>query len=196
MFTGIVTEIGSICSIIRDDDTLIEILVAFETEKIVLGTSISCAGVCLTVTDKRPGRFFVGVSSETLSRTTIGSWREGTKVNIEKSMIVGGEIAGHLVSGHVDGIGKLSEKFRDGGSIRMLFEAPHNIVHLIAEKGSITIDGASMTVNSVTGNKFGVNIIEHTLKETTLGNLNVGDGVNIEVDILARYIERLLKKRD
>ena len=150
----------------------------------------------MTVTDKRPGRFFVGVSSETLSRTTIGSWREGTKVNIEKSMIVGGEIAGHLVSGHVDGIGKLSEKFRDGGSIRMLFEAPHNIVHLIAEKGSITIDGASMTVNSVAGNKFGVNIIEHTLKETTLGNLNVGDGVNIEVDILARYIERLLKKRD
>jgi riboflavin synthase len=191
MFTGIITDIGRVRSVAQTArDRRYEIETAWDTSGIDLGVSISHSGVCLTVVEKRPGWFAVEVSGETLSRTTLGTWTAGTKINLERATRAGDELGGHIVSGHVDGLGSVVEITPEGGSHRIVIEAPEPLHRFIAAKGSITVDGVSLTVNSVDGRRFGLNIIPHTWEATTLGNLKVGDPVNLEIDMLARYLAR------
>ncbi|MDO9588316.1 MAG: riboflavin synthase [Brevundimonas sp.] len=191
MFTGIVTDIGKVRSIRQTDrDRRYEIETAWDTSGIDLGASISHAGCCLTVTEKGPGWFAVEVSGETLSKTTLGDWTEGRQVNLERAAKLGDEMGGHVVSGHVDGLGRVVSVTPDGGSHRIDIEAPPPLHRYIAAKGSITVDGVSLTVNAVEGRLFGLNIIPHTWEATTLGALKPGDAVNLEIDMLARYLAR------
>lgn len=191
MFTGIVTDIGRVRSVRQTErDRRYEIETAFDTAGIDLGASISHAGCCLTVTEKGPGWFAVEVSGETLSKTTLGGWTEGRRVNLERAARLGDELGGHIVSGHVDGLGRVVAIEPEGGSHRVRIEAPAPLHRFIAPKGSITIDGVSLTVNAVEGRRFEVNIIPHTWEATTLGGLNPGDPVNLEIDTLARYLAR------
>lgn len=193
MFTGIVTDLGTVRNLRDDGDRRLEIALGCPGGDLVTGASIACSGVCLTVIEHGQDWFAVTVSGETLSRTTIGGWRVGTRVNLERSARVGDELGGHLVSGHVDGIGTLESVRDEGGSRRMLFKVPRPLRRFIAEKGSIAIDGVSLTVNEVDDDRFGVNIIPHTLDVTTLGRLSVGGRVNVEIDLLARYVARILE---
>jgi riboflavin synthase len=180
MFTGIVTDVGRVRRIqATARDHRYEIETAFDTATIDLGASISHAGCCLTVTEKGPGWFAVEVSGETLSKTTLGDWAEGTRINLERAAKLGDELGGHIVSGHVDGLGTV-----------VSIEAPAPLHRYIAAKGSITVDGVSLTVNTVDGRSFGLNIIPHTWDHTTLGGLRVGNSVNLEIDMLARYLAR------
>jgi len=191
MFTGIVTDIGRVRSVRRTErDRRYEIETAWDTSGIDLGASISHAGCCLTVTEKGPGWFAVEVSGETLSKTTLGDWREGHRVNLERAAKLGDELGGHIVSGHVDGLGRVVSVTPEGGSHRIDIEAPAPLHRYIAAKGSITVDGVSLTVNAVEGPVFGLNIIPHTWQATTLGGLKAGDAVNLEIDMLARYLAR------
>jgi riboflavin synthase len=191
MFTGIVTDIGRVRSVRQTDrDRCYEIETAWDTAGIDLGASISHAGCCLTVTEKGPGWFAVEVSGETLSKTTLGDWREGDPVNLERAAKLGDELGGHIVSGHVDGLGRVVSVTPEGGSHRIDIEAPAPLHRYIAAKGSITVDGVSLTVNAVEGQVFGLNIIPHTWDATTLGGLKPGDVVNLEIDMLARYLAR------
>ena len=191
MFTGIVTDIGRVRSVRQTDrDRRYEIETAWDTSGIDLGASISHAGCCLTVTEKGPGWFAVEVSGETLSKTTLGDWREGHAVNLERAAKLGDELGGHIVSGHVDGLGRVVSVTPEGGSHRIDIEAPAPLHRYIAAKGSITVDGVSLTVNAVEGQVFGLNIIPHTWQATTLGGLKAGDAVNLEIDMLARYLAR------
>ena len=191
MFTGIVTDVGRVRRITPTArDHRYEIETAFDTATIDLGASISHAGCCLTVTEKGPGWFAVEVSGETLSKTTLGDWAEGTRVNLERAAKLGDELGGHIVSGHVDGLGTVVSITPEGGSHRMVIEAPPPLHRYIAAKGSITVDGVSLTVNTVEGRTFGLNIIPHTWEHTTLGGLEVGNSVNLEIDMLARYLAR------
>ena len=191
MFTGIVTDIGRVRSVRQTDrDRRYEIETAWDTAGIDLGASISHAGCCLTVTEKGPGWFAVEVSGETLSKTTLGDWREGDPVNLERAAKLGDELGGHIVSGHVDGLGRVVSVTPEGGSHRIDIEAPAPLHRFIAAKGSITVDGVSLTVNAVEGQVFGLNIIPHTWDATTLGGLKPGDAVNLEIDMLARYLAR------
>lgn len=191
MFTGIVTDIGRVRSVRQTErDRRYEIGTAFDTAGIDLGASISHAGCCLTVTEKGPGWFAVEVSGETLSKTTLGGWTEGDRVNLERAAKLGDELGGHIVSGHVDGLGRVVAVEPEGGSHRVHIEAPAPLHRYIAAKGSITVDGVSLTVNAVEGQRFEVNIIPHTWQATTLGGLNPGDPVNLEIDMLARYLAR------
>ena len=191
MFTGIVTDIGRVRSVRQTErDWRYEIETAWDTSGIDLGASISHAGCCLTVTEKGPGWFSVEVSGETLSKTTLGDWREGHAVNLERAAKLGDELGGHIVSGHVDGLGRVVSVTPDGGSHRIDIEAPAPLHRYIAAKGSITVDGVSLTVNAVEGQVFGLNIIPHTWQATTLGGLKAGDAVNLEIDMLARYLVR------
>jgi riboflavin synthase len=191
MFTGIVTDIGRVRSVRQTErDRRYEIETAWDTAGIDLGASISHAGCCLTVTEKGPGWFAVEVSGETLSRTTLGDWREGDPVNLERAARLGDELGGHIVSGHVDGLGRVVSVTPEGGSHRIDIEAPAPLHRYIAAKGSITVDGVSLTVNAVEGQVFGLNIIPHTWEATTLGGLKAGDVVNLEIDMLARYLAR------
>lgn len=191
MFTGIVTDIGRVRSVRQTErDWRYEIETAWDTSGIDLGASISHAGCCLTVTEKGPGWFSVEVSGETLSKTTLGDWREGHAVNLERAAKLGDELGGHIVSGHVDGLGRVVSVTPDGGSHRIDIEAPTPLHRFIAPKGSITVDGVSLTVNAVEGQVFGLNIIPHTWQATTLGGLKAGDAVNLEIDMLARYLAR------
>jgi riboflavin synthase len=191
MFTGIVTDIGRVRSVRQTErDRRYEIETAWDTSGIDLGASISHAGCCLTVTEKGPGWFAVEVSGETLSKTTLGDWREGHAVNLERAAKLGDELGGHIVSGHVDGLGRVVSVTPEGGSHRIDIEAPAPLHRYIAAKGSITVDGVSLTVNAVEGQVFGLNIIPHTWQATTLGGLKVGDAVNLEIDMLARYLAR------
>ena len=191
MFTGIVTDVGRVRRIqATARDHRYEIETAFDTATIDLGASISHAGCCLTVTETGPGWFAVEVSGETLSRTTLGNWAEGTRVNLERAAKLGDELGGHIVSGHVDGLGTVVSITPEGGSHRMEIEAPAPLHRYIAAKGSITVDGVSLTVNAVEGRTFGLNIIPHTWDHTTLGGLQVGNSVNLEIDMLARYLAR------
>ena len=191
MFTGIVTDVGRVRRIqATARDHRYEIETAFDTATIDLGASISHAGCCLTVTETGPGWFAVEVSGETLSRTTLGNWAEGTRVNLERAAKLGDELGGHIVSGHVDGLGTVVSITPEGGSHRMEIEAPAPLHRYIAAKGSITVDGVSLTVNAVEGRTFGLNIIPHTWEHTTLGGLQVGNSVNLEIDMLARYLAR------
>lgn len=194
MFTGIITDLGSVRSITGDGDKRFEIATAFDTSNIDDGASVACSGVCLTVVDKGPGWFAAMVSNETLSCTTLKDWREGSPVNLERAMKVGDELGGHIVSGHVDGVGDIVSIEPDADSHRFRFRTPASLAKLIAAKGSITIDGVSLTVNDVEGDSFDVNIIPHTMAITTIGKKQAGDTVNLEVDMLARYVARLLKK--
>ncbi len=191
MFTGIVTDVGRVRRITPTArDHRYEIETAFDTATVDLGASISHAGCCLTVTETGPGWFAVEVSGETLSKTTLGDWAEGTRVNLERAARLGDELGGHIVSGHVDGLGTVVSITPEGGSHRMEIEAPAPLHRYIAAKGSITVDGVSLTVNEVEGRTFGLNIIPHTWEHTTLGGLQVGNSVNLEIDMLARYLAR------
>ncbi|NJC42300.1 riboflavin synthase [Brevundimonas alba] len=191
MFTGIVTDIGRVRSVRQTErDRRYEIETAWDTAGIDLGASISHAGCCLTVTEKAPGWFAVEVSGETLSKTSLGDWTEGHRVNLERAAKLGDELGGHIVSGHVDGLGRVVAIEPEGGSHRVHIEVPAPLHRFIAPKGSITVDGVSLTVNAVEGQRFEVNIIPHTWQATTLGRLNPGNAVNLEIDMLARYLAR------
>ncbi|WP_161639140.1 riboflavin synthase [uncultured Brevundimonas sp.] len=191
MFTGIVTDIGRVREVRETDrDRRYEIETAWNTAGIDLGASISHAGCCLTVTEKGADWFAVEVSNETLSKTTLGAWKTGDGVNLERAAKLGDEMGGHVVSGHVDGLGRVVSITPEGGSHRIEVEAPAPLHRYIAAKGSITVDGVSLTVNAVEGQVFSLNIIPHTWDVTTLGRLKVGDPVNLEIDMLARYLAR------
>ena len=191
MFTGIVTDIGRVRSVRQTArDRRYEIETAWDTATIDLGASISHAGCCLTVTETGPGWFAVEVSGETLSKTTLGGWSEGGRINLERAARLGDEMGGHIVSGHVDGLGEVVSVTPEGGSWRVEIAAPEPLHRYIAAKGSITVDGVSLTVNTVEGRVFGVNVIPHTLEATTLSDLKPGSRVNLEIDMLARYLAR------
>ncbi len=194
MFTGIVTDRGRVRDVIDGGDRRFEIATAFPMAEIQIGASIACSGCCLTVIEKTEDSFAVDVSAETLSKTTLGAWKRGTPVNLERSLRLGDELGGHLVSGHVDGLATIAGKRREGDSWRFTFEAPEELARFIAPKGSVALDGVSLTVNEVDGASFGVNIIPHTAEVTTFGERQVGDPVNLEIDMLARYVQRLLEK--
>jgi riboflavin synthase len=191
MFTGIVTDIGRVRSVRETNrDRRYEIETAYDMATVDLGASISHAGCCLTVVEKGEGWFAVEVSAETLSRTTLEQWVEGAPVNLERAARLGDEMGGHIVSGHVDGLGEVLSITPEGGSHRLRIRAPKPLHRLIAPKGSITVEGVSLTVNEVDGDVFGLNIIPHTWDVTTLGRLTGGSRVNLEIDMLARYLAR------
>lgn len=192
MFTGIITDIGRVRAVERQGDTRFTIGTAFAMETVPIGASIACNGVCLTVVEKGEGWFAVQASAETLSKTTLGDWAEGTPINLERSLKLGDELGGHLVYGHVDGVATVAEVRPDGDSLRLTFQAPDALARYVAPKGSVALDGVSLTVNEVDGARFGINIIPHTQTATTFGNLRPGDRVNMEADMLARYVARLV----
>ena len=191
MFTGIVTDVGRVRSA-RDTnrDRRFEIETGFDTASLDIGASVSHAGCCLTVVDKGPGWFAVEVSGETLALSTLGDWHEGWPVNLERAARVGDELGGHIVSGHVDGVGEVLSIESEGGSHRVRVRVPRPLHRFIAPKGSITVEGVSLTVNEVEDDVFGVNLIPHTWDVTTLGTLKPGARVNLEIDMLARYLAR------
>ena len=195
MFTGIILAVGEIAAIQpRGGDCRLKINTGkLSLKDCTLGDSIAVNGVCLTAVELGERYFYADVSNETLSRTTLKTARTGTRVNLELALMPTSRLGGHIVSGHVDGIGKVVEKKADGRSIRFKFKAPDSLAKYIAEKGSICINGISLTVNTVGGAYFSVNIVPHTLQETTLGDTEVGAEVNLEVDLLARYMERLMQ---
>jgi riboflavin synthase len=196
MFTGIVTDIGTVRRIERGNgDATLTIATAYDTSAIPLGASIGCAGVCLTATALQPGVFTADASAETLSCSTLGDWREGRRINLEQAMKLGDEMGGHLVLGHVDGVARLVDRRPDGDSVRFTIEAPDDLAAFIAGKGSVALDGVSLTVNEVEGRVFGVNIIPHTLAHTTFGDAEPGTRMNLEIDLIARYVQRLLQTR-
>lgn len=195
MFTGIITDVGAVRKIEKTGDTRLEIGTHYDTTAVDIGASIACSGPCLTVVDKGPGWFAVNASAETLSKTTLGSWSEGAKVNLERSLRVGEEMGGHIVTGHVDATAKVVERHPEGDSLRFVFEAPKALERYVAPKGAVALDGVSLTVNEVEGNRFGVNIIPHTQQATSFGDLQPGDEVNFEIDVLARYVARLEEAR-
>jgi riboflavin synthase len=191
MFTGIITDVGRVRSVRQTDrDRRYQIETAYDLSDVEIGASISHAGCCLTVVEKGGDWFAVEVSGETLSLTTLGHWTEGDPVNLERAARLGDELGGHIVSGHVDGVGEVVSIAPDGGSHRITLRAPVPLHRFIASKGSIAVDGVSLTVNEVEGDMFGVNIIPHTWEVTTLGRLKPGSRVNLEIDVLARYMAR------
>jgi riboflavin synthase len=199
MFTGIITDIGRIEAAEQRGDLRLRIGCGYDMAGVDLGASISCSGVCLTVVDKGEAWFAVDVSAETLSRTAPGMWEEGRRLNLERSLRVGDELGGHIVTGHVDGIGEVEGAFEVGGSTRVTILAGDEVAPYLAAKGSVTLDGVSLTVNEVEslsdGVRFGINVIPHTAQQTTLGGIEPGRRLNIEIDILARYLGRMLELR-
>ncbi len=196
MFTGIVTDVGEVRHVEQRGDLHVVVATHYDVSAIDMGASIACSGACMTVVDKGTAKdlwFAFTASGETLSKTTLGKWKAGDKVNLERPMRVGDELGGHIVTGHVDGIADLVEIKPEGESIRLIFQAPVALARFIAPKGSIALDGVSLTVNDVDGARFGVNIIPHTQKVTTFGGLKRGSKVNLEVDLMARYVARLVK---
>ena len=199
MFTGIITDVGRLLSIETAGDTTMRIATRYDVGAIELGASIACNGVCLTVvatgTDGAHGGaagwFAVQASAETLSKTTLGVWTLGQPINLERALRVGDELGGHIVSGHVDGVAQILDMRPEGDSLRVRLRAPDALAGFIAPKGSVALDGTSLTVNEVEGAEFGVNLIAHTRKVTNWGHLAVGDAVNIEIDTIARYVARL-----
>ncbi len=195
MFTGLVTDLGEVKEVVSGDGgARLTIATAYDTSEISVGASIACNGCCLTALDLKPGQFAVDVSRETLDRTTLGTWEPGRRVNLERSLKLGDELGGHLVSGHVDCVAEVSSVRADGDSVRFTIKLPIDFAPFVAEKGSVAIDGVSLTVNEVSDDSFGVNIIPHTQQVTSFGHLQEGDAVNIEIDMLARYVARLLNK--
>jgi len=193
MFTGIITDLGHVRALAPGAMTRLEVATAYDADGIALGASICCNGICLSVIDKAPGWFAVEASAETLAVTTLGKWKLGTPVNLERALKAGDELGGHIVSGHVDGVGRVVDRRQDGGSIRYVVEAPAALAKFIAPKGSIALDGVSLTINEVEGARFGVNIIPVTQRETSLGATHIDDAVNLEIDPVARYVARLLQ---
>ncbi len=196
MFTGIITDVGTIRKITKNGDARILLNTLFDTTTIDIGASIACSGVCLTVVDKGDDWFAVDVSAETLSCSNLGDWTEGVPVNLERALKVGDELGGHIVTGHVDGVGEVLSITPEGESKRFCFSVPANLTKYIAEKGSITINGVSLTVNEVIDEKdktsfFGINIIPHTQEKTTFSEMQKGNRVNLEIDVLARYVARM-----
>ena len=195
MFTGIVTDVGQVRHIEKRGDTHIVIATHYDVSAIDVGASIACSGACMTVVDKGNSKdrwFAVTASGETLSKTTLGSWTVGDPVNLERPMRVGDELGGHIVSGHVDDVAEIVRIVPEGESARMTFQAPVALARFIAPKGSVALDGVSLTVNEVDGARFGVNIIPHTFEVTTFGRAKPGMKVNLEIDLLARYVARLV----
>ena len=195
MFTGIVTDLGEVRRIENRGDLHITIGTHSDFAAVEIGASIACAGICLTIVSHGSaggGGFDVIASRETVEKTTAGAWKVGDTVNLERPLRIGDELGGHIVTGHVDATAAIVEAVRDGESMRMIFDAPNSLAKLIAPKGSIALDGVSLTVNDVSGARFGVNIIAHTLAVTTFGRVRAGDRVNVEVDVLARYVARLM----
>lgn len=194
MFTGIVTDMGEILALEQRGDLRARIGTGYDTTRIDIGASIACEGVCLTVIDLGTtprNRFDVEISAETVSKTNLGGWTVGRRINLERALKVGDELGGHIVSGHVDGLAEVVATRPEGDSLRVTFRAPHDLAKFIAPKGSICLNGTSLTVNEVDGRDFGINFIPHTQKVTTWGSVAVGDAVNLEVDTMARYVARL-----
>ncbi len=190
MFTGIITDIGRVRAVERRGDTRFVIATAFDMADVAIGASIACSGACLTVVEKSADSFTVDVSAETLSKTNLGDWREGTLVNLERSLTFGAELGGHLVTGHIDGLARIVSVEREGDSHRLVVEAPTGLEGFVATKGSVALDGVSLTVNSVDDRQFGLNLIPHTWDQTTFRDRRPGDELNMEVDLLARYVAR------
>jgi riboflavin synthase len=195
MFTGIITDIGTIRSAEQRGDLRLVIGCHYDMATVAIGASIACSGVCLTLVDKGPDWFAVDLSAETVSRTAQGAWSEGRALNLERALKIGDELGGHIVTGHVDGIGEVIGFAAEGDSHRVVIRVPTDLAPFISAKGSITVDGVSLTVNSVTdgpgGTTFGLNLIPHTFAVTTFGKLGVGQAVNLEIDVLARYLARM-----
>lgn len=194
MFTGIITDIAKVRAVKKTGDTRFEFTTSFDTAKIVLGASIACNGACMTVIETGDDWFAIEASAESLECTTLGDLSVGSKVNLEQATRVGDELGGHIVSGHVDGVAVLTKRIPEGDSLRLTFEVPETFAKYIASKGSVTLEGVSLTVNEVDGNTFGINLIPHTQIHTTLGSKHPGDRINFEIDMLARYVARMLGK--
>ena len=199
MFTGIITDVGTIDSVEQRGDLRATIRTAFDTGTVALGASIACSGACLTVVDKGEGWFAVDLSAETVARTAPGRWQAGTRLNLERAMKLGDELGGHIVVGHVDGIGTVAAIEPQGDSLRIVVSTDRSLAPYLAAKGSVALDGISLTVNTVEDRadavSFGINIIPHTAAVTTFGQLKAGDAVHIEIDILARYLGRMEQVR-
>ena len=199
MFTGIITDIGTVRSVEQRGGLRLTIVTAYDPATIDLGASIACSGVCLTVVDKGPNAddawFAVDVSHESLARTAASRWVEGARLNLERALRMGDELGGHIVTGHIDGIGSVTATVPDGDSTRIAVQVPRDLGKFIAAKGSVTLDGVSLTVNEVAdtvdSTSFSINLIPHSAQHTTLGSLSVGQSVNVEIDVLARYLKRL-----
>jgi riboflavin synthase len=191
MFTGIITDMGHIRSVEQRGDMRAHIGTGYDTGTIAIGASIACDGACLTVVDLGPDWFAVDVSAETLSKTNLSGWRAGKRVNLERALRVGDELGGHIVAGHVDGLAEVVDLSDEGDSTRVTLRAPDGLARFIAPKGSVALNGTSVTVNDVDGNEFGINFIPHTKDVTTWGEVILGDQVNLEIDTLARYVARL-----
>ena len=191
MFTGIITDIGTITSLVEEGDLRVRIGTGYDTGRIDMGASIASDGVCLTVVDLGPGWYEVQVSAETVSKTNLGAWVVGKRLNLERALKVGDELGGHIVSGHVDGVAEVVSVEDEGDSTRVNLRAPDALARFIAPKGSVALNGTSLTVNDVEGAVFGINFIPHTKQVTTGGDVGVGDAVNLEIDTLARYVARL-----
>ncbi len=202
MFTGIITDVGEIAEIRQrpGEDLRAIIRTGYDLSGVAIGASIACSGVCLTVTSKSADSFSVDISGETVSRTASAHWAEGARLNLERSLKVGDELGGHIVTGHVDGVGQIEAVEPIDGSTHIAIRAPASLAPMIAPKGSIAVDGISLTVNAVDDGAdgsalFHLNIIPHTAEWTTLGAAKVGDKVNLEIDVLARYLDRMQKAR-
>jgi riboflavin synthase len=199
MFSGIITDVGRVRRLSHGagDDGGIELTIAtaYDSADIPLGASIACSGPCLTVVAVEPGGFTVQASAETLACSTLGEWAEGTQVNLERALRLGDELGGHIVSGHVDGVGHLVERRKEGESVRFVIAAPAALMPYIAPKGSVALAGVSLTVNEVAKDRFGVNLIPYTLAHTSLGDARPGQRLNLEIDPIARYVARLLGTR-
>lgn len=198
MFTGIVTEVGHVRAVRRAgaaSDTRLEIAAPRHAGSLALGASIACSGICLTVVERGADWFAVEASAETLARTTLADWTVGTAINLERPLRLGDELGGHIVSGHVDGVGTIDAWIPEGGSVRATFAVPFALGRYLAQKGSVAVDGVSLTVNEVEDSgettRFGINLIPHTRSETTFRTAQAGQRVNVEVDMLARYVDRL-----
>ena len=191
MFTGIVTDLGTIVSLDQQGDLRARIQTGYDTAGIDMGASIASDGVCLTVVDLGPSWYDVQISAETVNMTNVGAWTVGKRVNLERALKVGDELGGHIVSGHVDGVAEVISIVDEGDSTRVQMRAPDDLARFIASKGSVALNGTSLTVNEVQGNIFGINFIPHTKEVTTWGDVALGDAVNLEIDTLARYVARL-----
>lgn len=193
MFTGIITDIGTIISVVQEGDLRVRIQTSYNTAGIDMGASIASDGVCLTVVDLGTDWYEVQISAETVDKTNIGrnKWSAGKRVNLERALRVGDELGGHIVSGHVDGVAEVTDVVDEGDSTRVTLRAPNDLARFIAPKGSVALNGTSLTVNDVDGPEFGINFIPHTKVATTWGDVAVGDLVNLEIDTLARYVARL-----
>jgi riboflavin synthase len=193
MFTGIITDMGEVTAIDKAGDWKIRIKCGFDMDKVPMGASIACSGVCLTVIEKDANSFLVQVSKETLDKTAVGDWFVGKKINLEQSLKMGDELGGHLVFGHVDGLAEVISITPVMDSHEIVFALPDGLKHLVAAKGSVALDGTSLTVNAVNDNKISINVIPHTWNVTSFGQLKQGQKVHVEADMLARYVARIME---